>query len=344
MMGIDLRAARVIWTLSLFMLVAFIAYQVRGVLVSFALALFLAVLLSPLVQLVERWTPQRWPRSLALAIVYVALIAIVAAIVILLGSAIANDARRLMSRLPDALKGDPLSRLPLPAWLEPMREGISAELHGRLQELSQNAVPILTKGLERLAGSLTLAVSAVIIPIVAFFFIKDASHLANGLIQFLPRERRMVAKEILSDLRLMLAQYLRALLVLAALTFAAYSLFLVLTGAPYAVLLGGLASVLEFIPALGPLIAAVSILAVGAISGYPHWAWLLLFFIVYRLMQDYVLQPALMSSQVRVHPLLVIFGALAGAELAGVPGVFFSVPLIAAARAIFLRIWGEKRA
>jgi predicted PurR-regulated permease PerM len=85
----------------------------------------------------------------------------------------------------------------------------------------------------------------------------------------------------------------------------------------------------------------VIISGVGVFSGYTHWLLLLLFFVVYRLGQDYVLQPMLLSSGMRIHPLLIIFGVLAGGELGGIPGIFFSIPLIAALRLIFLRLWKQ---
>jgi predicted PurR-regulated permease PerM len=147
--------------------------------------------------------------------------------------------------------------------------------------------------------------------------------------------------QILQDLHRLLSQYLRALLILSGVAFAFYAVFLSLTGAPYAVLLAGVAGTLEFIPAVGPFVAMVIIGAVGLFSGYTHWFLLLIFLVVYRVAQDYILQPLLLSSGMRIHPLLIIFGILAGGELGGIPGIFFSIPLIAALRLIFLRLWKQ---
>jgi predicted PurR-regulated permease PerM len=79
-------------------------------------------------------------------------------------------------------------------------------------------------------------------------------------------------------------------------------------------------------------------LLVAGLSGYAHVLWILVFLIVYRLFQDYVLSPQLLSSGVAVHPLLVLFGVLAGEQVAGVPGMFFSVPVIAALRIVIVRM------
>jgi predicted PurR-regulated permease PerM len=107
---------------------------------------------------------------------------------------------------------------------------------------------------------------------------------------------------------------------------------------PYAILLAGIAAVLELIPVVGPLTAGLLTLLVAGASGYSHLVWILAILIVYRLFQDYVLSPFLMSSGVAIHPLLVLFGVLAGEQVAGIPGMFFSVPVIAGLRIIVIRM------
>jgi predicted PurR-regulated permease PerM len=122
---------------------------------------------------------------------------------------------------------------------------------------------------------------------------------------------------------------------LATLTF--YSIFFAIVGLPYPILLASVAAVLEFIPLVGPLTAAAVILLSAALSGAGHIVLVLVFLIAYRFLNDYGLSPHLMSSGTALHPLLVIFGALAGEELAGIPGMFLSVPVLAALRVLYVR-------
>jgi predicted PurR-regulated permease PerM len=140
------------------------------------------------------------------------------------------------------------------------------------------------------------------------------------------------------------AQYIRALALLAMATFVAYSVLFTITGVPYAFLLAGVAGVLEFIPVVGPLSAAILTLLVAGLSGYSQLLWIVAILVVYRLFQDYVLSPYLMGSGVEIHPLLVLFGVLAGEQVAGVPGMFFSVPVIAALRIVIVRMRRPKHA
>ena len=339
MLGIDQRVLKAAWTIFLFALAVVLLYVIRGALVTFTLALFLALLLSPVVTFVDHFTSIRVPRTVALAVVYVALIAVFAAALIAIGSGIADDARSLAGKLPAAVQGDPLSRMPLPGWLEPVRERIGGWLHDRMDDFGQNALALAGRAVQELATGLGAVVSAVLVPILAFFFIMDGRDLRDRIISSFPNHRQVLVHELLQDLHRLLSQYLRALVILSIVTFVCYSGFLTITGSHYAVLLGGIAALLEFIPAVGPFAAMVTILLVSVFSGYTQSILLVTFFAVYRVVLDYVLQPMLLSAGMRIHPLLIIFGVLAGGEIGGILGIFFSIPLIAALRLVLLRLW-----
>jgi predicted PurR-regulated permease PerM len=86
------------------------------------------------------------------------------------------------------------------------------------------------------------------------------------------------------------------------------------------------------------VVSAAIIIGVSAASGFPHVLWVIIFLGVYRIFQDYILSPRLMSQGVELHPLLIIFGVFAGGELGGVAGIFLSVPLLAVIRLLYHRL------
>jgi predicted PurR-regulated permease PerM len=141
----------------------------------------------------------------------------------------------------------------------------------------------------------------------------------------------------------MFAQYMRALVLLAAAAFLAYGLFFSFLNIPYGILLAAIASLLEFIPMVGPLTAAIVILAVAGLSGFHHLLWIIAFLAAFRIFQDYVLSPHLLSEGMELHPLLVIFGVLAGGSIAGISGSFLSVPVLASLRVIFRQLQKRPR-
>jgi predicted PurR-regulated permease PerM len=138
----------------------------------------------------------------------------------------------------------------------------------------------------------------------------------------------------LNDIHEVLRNYMRTLIILAVASFAAWAIFLSVMGEQYELLLAGAAGVLEFLPVVGPAASLVIILLVCGIAGTGGLLWILAFWALYRVFQDYVLNPYLMSSGVELHPLLVLFGVLAGEKIGGIPGMFFSVPVLAIARVV----------
>jgi predicted PurR-regulated permease PerM len=133
----------------------------------------------------------------------------------------------------------------------------------------------------------------------------------------------------------MLAQYIRAQLTLAFLATIAYTSFLLIVRFPYALVLGVTAGILEFIPVVGPAITAVALALIGFLSGYPHWLLVLVFVGLWRLVQDYVNTPRLMGEGLELHPLAAVFGILVGGEVAGIPGMFLSIPILAGLRIVW---------
>jgi predicted PurR-regulated permease PerM len=341
MLGLDGRAARAAWTVILVLLAIVGVYLIRRTLLVFALAVLLAYLLAPLTRLADRVAPRRLPRAVTLALIYAALIAAA----VLIGSSVASrvysEAVELARKVPDWVKSqDVASRLPIPAWLEPWKVKLIEAARQQLEASAREAVPILGRAGAQVLGVLGNVGFAILVPILSFFFLKDGAAMRKQLLDQLAQSpHRAFVDDVLSDVHVLLGQFMRALVVLSLATLAFYGLFFWLIGLPYAALLAGLAAVLEFIPVLGPLTAAIAIVLVAMFSGHLSLVlWILAFLGGYRLFQDYVLQPYLMSAGVALHPLWIIFGVLAGEQIGGVAGMFLSIPVLATVRVVVVRV------
>ena len=106
--------------------------------------------------------------------------------------------------------------------------------------------------------------------------------------------------------------------------------------------LGPIAGIFEFVPVVGPAIAAVSVFLIAVLTGYPHLIWVFLFLGAWRLIQDYLNAPKIMGKSLEISPLAQIFGVLAGAEIGGVVGALISVPVIAILRILWRRMTGPQ--
>ena len=346
MMGFDRRAARAAWTVSLVALSLYGAYALRRTVFVFVLAIFFSYMLGPLVHWFDRFTPQRVSHTASTVAVYVLMLAAIGAFGALIGPPVADQAARLATQLPELMRDPNLAgRLPLPDWLAPYRPRIVEFLHAQFDAGTALAVPMARKVGQIMLVLVSHSLFVVLVPILAFLFIKDGAAFRERYMLWARASRHPAMwSGIADDLDVLVGRYMRALLILALATMVAYGACFTLLGVPYGLLLASIAGVMEFVPVLGPLAAAVTVLSVAGLSGYEHLLWLLAFIAVYRVVQDYVLNPYLMSDGVSLPPLLVLFGLLAGEELGGVAGIFLSVPLLAAAKILVIRIVQASRA
>jgi predicted PurR-regulated permease PerM len=210
-------------------------------------------------------------------------------------------------------------------------------VRGQIETGTDKAVPMARSvglGVVHAASNL---IYLVLIPILSFLLIKDGPQMRDMCLALLNQRHRRLWSQIVDDLNVLLSKYVRALLFLSLATLTCYGIAFSVLGVPYAFLLAVSAGLLEFVPFAGPLAAVAITMVVAIFSGYPHLIGLVVFFGLYRMFQDYVLNPYLMSEGVEVSPFLVIVGLLAGDQLGGVAGIFLAVPVIAMLKIILGR-------
>lgn len=340
MLGLDERALRIAWTVFLLALLLLIVYVIRDTLLVFAAAIFFAYMLLPVVALIEHFVQKR--RTLALSVVYILLVGAMVGIGFALVPALAAEATSLATRLPKMMEGSRLANLPLPHWLDPVRTQVSETLSREAASLEAKVVPLLQQAGKGILSSVGYFLPMILIPILAFFFLKDGRDIRRVLLGSVDDGHdRTTVELILDDVHSVLKNYIRALVILSIASFCAYAIFLSVMGYSYELLLAGVAGLLEFIPVIGPVAALLIILIVcGVLNGAAGLIWVVIFWACYRVFQDYILNPYLMSAGVELHPLLVLFGVLAGEKIGGIPGMFFSVPVIAILRVIYGHLKG----
>jgi predicted PurR-regulated permease PerM len=195
-------------------------------------------------------------------------------------------------------------------------------------------------GLLSLAGYLPWFI---LIPILAFFLLKDADAFRQSLLLALPGGRlRGRGARLFEDINDTLAAYIRAALLACLLIGAICTIGFMVIGVPYALLFGVLAGLLEFIPLVGPLVVALGTSLVASFHSINQAVVVLLFLGTLRVVQDYVIFPRLVRRGIHIHPLGVIVAILCGAELSGIAGIFLAIPVVAVL-SVGYRHWLEYR-
>lgn len=322
-------------TALVFALALLFLYAAWRAIITFLFAIFFAYLLEAPVSRLEVWL--KGSRSAAIAVVYLILVVGLSVVFWLAGEQVMQQGQKLMEQAPQWSRQISSGQLIQQVGA---KRGWSQETIDRVSEFTkthQSEIVGTTQNFVlRAAKSIQSMWWLLLVPLLAIFFLKDGHEFGERLVNSVEdtRNRRIVA-ETVSKMNLMLAHYIRAQITLAGLAIVAITSMLLLMRVPYAFALGPAAGALEFIPVVGPLVGGAIVLAVALLAGYHHVLWVFIFLLIWRGIQDYVSSPRIMGNTLELHPLTVLFGVLAGGEVAGVIGVFLSIPVLATLRILW---------
>jgi predicted PurR-regulated permease PerM len=337
-MGIlDRTTLRVAATLLFLVAVLGFCWLAAKPLLAFLFAILFAYLLEPMVAKIQQWTHRG--RGLAVAIVYLLLLIVLVVFGIAVGPRMSSEAQHLGQSAPTLYERVASGNI---AWQVGAQRGWSADTQLRVQQFLASHRDDFKNFLQTMgARAAELAKNAlwiILIPILAIFFLKDKSRFSQSAQAMVEGTRqRIMLRNILSDMDEMLAHFVRAQLYLAAISGTVYMIALSAMRVPYSFVLGAIAGLLEFVPVVGPAIAAVMILGLSFALNYPHLLMVLAFLAVWRGIQDYVISPRVLGGRVELHPLAALFGVLVGAEIGGVIGVYLAIPVLATLRILWRR-------
>jgi predicted PurR-regulated permease PerM len=338
-----------------------VAGAVRHAVFLFLVALLIALLLNPLVRGLGRvWIP----RGLAVAIVYLAFAAVVALAVLALATVVVQQTRHASHRIDDyftVASGHPrgtgaehdLARLQL--WLDGHHlRGVRVERQGNkfLDSIGTNDVTRYTqKALNWAEGAgaavVGLLFSVLLVVVVSVYMLLDMHRLANAVDRRFPPAPGTTP--LIERMEHALAAYVKGQLMLSAIIGASAGLGLWVldliglmpNGGRYAVAFGAWAGVAELIPYVGPWLGAAPPVVYALVERPLSALWVALLFLGIQQLEGHVVVPKVMGHSLRLHPLLVIFGLLAGGEIYGFPGILVALPLLAAGRAAW-EFFGER--
>jgi len=328
-----------------------IIYKLTTVLLLLVLSIFFAYLVAPLVDLVEKpvrlaGRDRKMPRGLAIGVVYLFLFAVVGAGIYFLVPQFAAQFPEFKQQATAYYKTITTTsdRINQYFMQHRMPEGVVKAVNNTILGLIEKSGAIASAAFEKMLGMIIFLPWLVLIPILAFFLLKDADSFRRSALAMLPRGRlRWRGDELFQDINSTLAAYIRAQLTACVLIGAICSIGFALIGLPSPLVLGLIAGMLEFVPLVGPLMVALLVALLALLHSGLAMAFVVLLFLgVLRVVQDYVIYPRIIGQGIHLHPLAVILAILAGAEIAGVAGIFLAIPAIAILTVSY-RHWLEHR-
>ncbi len=314
-------------------------YLGQDILVPLAMAGLLAVLLRP----VENWLTRRGlHKVIAISLALLLAVIVLTAVAILLSV-----------QLSDFTDDLPKLRQHLNEVYDNVRRWVRSEYNVSYREQEKYLQKAQAQTLSSLQTADTLGVvtgplgTLILLPFYVFLLLYYRSMLLHFVVVLFPERHADRVREVLSEIKLVIQSYVVGLLIETACVAALNSVGLLLLGVQYAVLLGIMAAILNLVPYIGGLIA--TLLTVLVTMSYQPDISILLgvvgVFLLVQFIDNNGLVPFIVASKVRINALVSIVGVLIGGALAGVSGMFLSIPVIAIMKVIFdrvdsLRAWG----
>ncbi len=299
------------------------------------LSIFFAYLMDPLVKLIRRPFKQRkidkfMPRSVAIIIAYAVVFSVLGIAIYNIAPLVVEQGKEFGASLPDYAAGFRQSFSDLNRRFERLR--VPEDLQNRMNEQAAALGQRITAGFGGfLLGMVTYLPWLVVVPVLAFFLLKDVNLIRLAILRVFPAgPLRMRAELVMQDVNTTLAAYTRAQIISGVIIGLVCTLGFYMIGLKYALLLGILAGVFEFVPLLGPAAIGLTVITTAGLSENPWRAlYAFIFLVVLRVVHDYVTYPRIVRGGLHMHPVLIILSVLAGEQVAGIPGVFLAIPIVA---------------
>jgi len=318
-------------------LVLYLLILLKVIVVPVIVALFLATLLVPLVQWLER---RGWPHLTAVLTVFGAAVLLLAAIIAgfipLIGNELVTlrqradegvaEVQRFIASRPFGLSEDDLNR-----YLDQARQRFTENSTG----LTRGAVHGVTVIGELLTG-LILSL------FLTFFFVKDSERFTRWILDFVGRHREHHLREIGIRSATAVSGYLRGQATVGAVDAVFIGIGLAVLGVPLVVPLAFLTFVAAFLPLVGAFVAGVLAALVALVTKGVTTALLVVgLTVLVQQLEGHLLAPLLLGRAVALHPVVIILALAAGAILGGIIGAFLAVPIAAVVTAVGTYLRGE---
>jgi len=319
-----------------------VVYRIRGLLPPVILACLLAYLLGPVV---ERWTRLRLSRTKATLVTYLLLLVALAVAASILVPMIVQQISSINVDLHAIYES--MVRI-MSSYQTITIFEYTIELSDVWDKLQDSLLQLITGFASRSAqqmlgiafglasGFASTFVWLIFTLVVSFWLLKDSNQIGRFFYGLVTPGYRVDAGALLTSIGAVWDSFFRGLLLLSLTVGVMTGVLMWLLGVKNALLLGILAGVLEVVPTIGPIIACIPAVAIAYFQGSTYlplgngWFALLVLgvYVLVQQVENNLLAPRIIGGSVRIHPLIVMMGAIAGYAVGGIVGAFLAAPVI----------------
>jgi predicted PurR-regulated permease PerM len=349
--GLPVPSRRVLVLLAGVAVLAALFWIGRDVIAPFVVGVLIVYLLDPLIERLARLElrGRRIPRPLLILLVYIVATLVLIELSLLLVGPLIEQVRALAADAPayveqlNRMFNEALgwwNRLDLPP---DVKEAVDEALADLLANIGTLATTILRPVFSSVLGFVGSIFGYLIIPVWAFWILKDRPAIVRAFDRAVPAGWRDDTWAVLGIVRRVFGSWVRAQIILGLVVGVMTFVGLMILGAlvdpifsRYAVLLAVIAGVLELLPIIGPIIAAVPAVLLGATVGVPGIVAALVLYTTVQQIENTFLVPKIQGDATNLHPAIVIFALILGGAIAGLLGAILALPIAATMRDIYV--------
>ena len=339
MRRVGLPLAILAWT-GVALLILWLAGHVIQTLLLLTFAALFAYALAPAVKLLERVMP----RFLAILLVYLVVLGALGVLLYLIVSTAIAQVISLSDYVRFLLtpgKGGQLTPLEQTvrsfgisqSQIASARDQVVASIEG----FAGSVVPLLT-------GIVGAALDVILVAVISIYLLAGGARVSNWLRGNMPDQLQGRMRLLLDTLQRVVGGYIRGQLLLCGLIGILVGVGMQVIGVPFALLLGVLAFVLEFIPVLGTLVSGAICVLLALTKGWVPAVIVLVYFVVVHVIEGDVVGPRIVGKAIGLNPVVSLAALIAGAELFGITGALFASPVAGVLQALLIAVWIEWRA
>ena len=319
-------------------LLVYVMIQLADILVPLAFAAFLAILLNPLVNRLQR---HKVPKVIAIVIALLVMIIAVVTVFYFLSTQIAQfgDSLPMLQKKFEEITAN------LKNWIHNTFGVETNKQEQMLKDAMKNSQAMVGKTVNGLLGTLAIIF---LLPVYMFLLLFYKTLILNFLYEVFSEENSKKVSDVLSETKTAIQSYIVGLLIEMIIVAAMNSTALVLLGVKYGILIGCIGAILNLIPYLGGIIAIALPVLMATVTkdGYSTQLGVIIAYIVIQFIDNNILVPRIVSSKVQINALMSIIVVLLGNAMWGVSGMFLSIPFVAVLKIMFDRIeelkpWGK---
>jgi predicted PurR-regulated permease PerM len=213
---------------------------------------------------------------------------------------------------------------------------VQSQIISQAEGLAGNILPLLT-------GVAGAALDIIVVAVMSIYLLIDGNRATKWLRENMPRRQKGRIRFLLDTLQRVVGGYIRGQLFLCTLIGLLVGIGMQLLGVPYALLLGVLAFILEFIPVLGTLVSGAICVLFALTQGWLLALIVLAYFVLVHIIEGDVVGPRVVGKVIGLHPVVSLTALIAGGELFGIWGTLFAAPVAGVIQAFLIAIWYEWR-